>query len=400
MQYRKFGNTGLEMAALGLGTMRLPTKRFRLQKVDVPKAVEMIRAYIDMGGNYIDTAWFYHFGESERVTGLALQDGYREKVHLVTKLPMMLLKKKEDFDRYLDAQLERLGVDSIDTYLFHSMNAGALEKVKRFNLLEDMERARSEGTINYIGFSFHDTLPVFKQIVDLYNWDVIQIQYNYMDVGAQATTEGLKYAAATGAAIVIMEPVRGGQLAKPPKEAQEVIGQSSVKRTPVDWALQFLWDLPEVSVVLSGMSNMKQLKENVESAGRSGANTLSAEERNTINRLTDIYNSKILVDCTGCQYCMNCPYGVNIPGVFAAVNNKNMDKNILMKIHHFRSTRKLVKKKEKLNTEKNNGGPSLCTDCGVCIPKCPQGIDIPTEMTKAKLVLEKGKKIKDVYGTG
>lgn len=393
MQYRKFGSTGIEVSALGLGCMRMPTQRMRFQKMDVPEAVRMIRAAVDMGINYFDTAWPYHLGESEKVLGQALQDGYRDKVHLVTKLPMFLVNKEEDFDKYLNKQLDKLQTDHIDTYLFHSMNAGALEKLKKFNFIKKMEQARDEGKIKYIGFSFHDTLPVFKDIVDFYDWDVIQIQYNYMDTVIQAGEEGLKYAAAKGAAIVIMEPLKGGKLANPPKEAIAVMNKSSEKRSSVDWALQYLWNRPEVSVVISGMGSMQMLEENAACAEKSGIGSLGRAELDTIEELTEIYRKNIVVPCTACQYCMPCPAGVDIPKNFAILNNIAMDNSMLQQFQVKRSYRKLAKSKDRLNSERTNGNASLCINCGQCVPKCPQGISIPQELEKVDAVLRRRKKL-------
>jgi len=396
VEYRKFGSTDFEVSALGLGCMRLPTVRIIPQRVDNRKATSMIRSAVDQGVNYLDTAWPYHFGGSEKVLGNALKDGYREKVHLVTKLFMPLVRKPEDFDSFLERQLNKLQTDYLDTYLFHSLNKSYFDKVKRFDLIERMIRAREDGKIRYIGFSFHDVLPVYKEIVDYYNWDVTQIQYNYMDTAIQATHEGLTYAASKGMAVVVMEPVKGGQLANPPQEAREVMSKAENQRSAVDWALQYLWNLPEVSLVLSGMSSRKQLDENVESAGRSGINALSPEDNAIIQQLVGIYRKKILVPCTACQYCMNCPSGVNIPENFAIINNMAME-NGFGRFRTKRSYRKLVSEEKKLNKEKTNGNAAVCTDCKICIQKCPQGIDIPEELRKVDLVMNQGKKLSEIY---
>jgi len=396
MEYRKFGNTGFKVSALGLGCMRLPTVRMIPQRVDNKKATGMIRSAVDQGVNYLDTAWPYHFGGSEKVLGNALKDGYREKVHLVTKLFMPLVRKPEDFDSFLERQLNKLQTDYLDTYLFHSLNRSYFDKVKRFDLIDRMIRAREEGKIRYIGFSFHDVLPVYKEIVDYYNWDVSQIQYNYMDTAIQATHEGLAYAASKGMAVVVMEPVKGGQLANPPQEAREVMAKAENQRSAVDWALQYLWNLPEVSLVLSGMSSQKQLNENVESARRSGINSLSQEDNAVIQQLVEIYRKNILVPCTACQYCMNCPSGVNIPENFAIINNMAME-NGFGRFRTKRSYRKLVGDERKLNKEKTNGNAAVCTDCQVCVKKCPQGINIPEELKKVDLVMNRGRSIKEVY---
>lgn len=387
MKYRKFGSTGIEVSALGLGCMRLPTHKFLPQKVDVNKSVKLIRSAIDHGVNYIDTAWVYHFGGSEKVLGEALQDGYREKVHLVTKLPMPFVRKTEDFDSYLDRQLKKLQTDYLDIYLFHALNKGAFEKVKNLKLIDKMIEAKEKGKIKHIGFSFHDTLPVFKEIVDSFDWDMTLIQHNYMDTAIQATTEGLKYAHAKGMAVAIMEPLKGGQLANPPKEALEVMANAENQRTAVDWALQYLWNRPEVSVVLSGMGSQKMLDENVASADKSGIGSLTEADNKVISQLVEIYRKNIEVPCTSCQYCMNCPSGVNIPQNFAILNNHKMEKNPMFKFMNKRSYKKMAKNQNALNKERTNGNASLCTSCGVCISKCPQGIDIPNELKKVKETL-------------
>lgn len=403
MQYRKLGKIDFEVSALGFGAMRLPGMKNPLDpRVDEKEAIKMIRHAIDSGVNYIDTAWPYHMGNSEKIIGKALKDGYREKVFLVTKLPMFLVNKKEDFNRYFEAQLERMQTDYVDCYLFHMMSAGNLEKLEKYNFIEDMEREKAAGRIKHIGFSFHDSLPVYKKIIDYYDWDLTQIQYNYLDTTVQAGHEGLLYAAGKGIAVTIMEPLKGGMLSNPPGEAKQVLDASPVQRTPVDWALQYLWNLPEVSVVLSGMSTMEQLQQNIDSAEGSGIDSLTAEENKTIDDIISIYRKRILVPCTACKYCMPCPAGVNIPANFAIVNAANtkpvnmMDR--MMKFNNGRNYHKMDKSRDKVNKEKPNGNASICVNCGKCIPLCPQGIDIPTELAKVHQVMGKRKKPEDVFG--
>jgi len=393
MKYRKLGKIDFEVSALGLGAMRLPSMKNPLDlRVDEEEAVRMIRRAIDLGVNYIDTAWPYHLGASEKILGKALQDGYRERVFLVTKLPMFLVNKKEDFNRYFGAQLKRLQTDYIDCYLFHGLTDGYFNKIKEFNFIADMEREKVGGRIKQIGFSFHDTLPVFKKIVDFYDWDLTQIQYNYLDTTIQAGEDGLKYAYEKGIAVTIMEPLKGGMLANPPGEAMQILDKSTVKRTPVDWALQYLWNKPEVSVVLSGMSSVVQLEENCRSAEKSGSDTLSEEEDKTIDSIISIYREQILVPCTACRYCMPCPFGVNIPENFAIANAVNMKPNNFMdrgmRFVTKRKYKKLASTKEKVNKEVLNGRASLCTECGKCIPLCPQGINIPVELKKVHQFLK------------
>ena len=266
LKYRKMGLLGWEVSALGFGAMRLPVdKQF---KIIEDEAIKMIRYAIDHGVNYVDTAYPYHMGESEVLVGKALKEGYREKVYLTTKLPIWLVKKREDFDTYLDEQIERLQTNP-DIYLFHGLNKDRLEKIKQLNLIEKMEEAKANGKYQYIGFSFHDGFEVFKEIIDYYNWDCCQIQHNYLDIDFQAGTKGLQYAGSKDIAVIIMEPIRGGKLAIPEHkldtkpEIKNILDKSTAKRSMADWALQFLWNQPEVSVVLSGMSTMQHVIENV-----------------------------------------------------------------------------------------------------------------------------------------
>jgi predicted aldo/keto reductase-like oxidoreductase len=397
MQYRKMGSLDWEVSALGFGCMRLPSRRFSLMGADLEESKRIIRYGIDRGINYIDTAWPYHLGESEKVVGEILKDGYRDKVKLVTKLPMFLVRRTEDLDRYLNAQLEKLQTDFLDIYLFHSLNNGAFEKIKRLGLIEKMEGAQRQGRIRAIGFSFHDTYPVFKEIIDYYDWDMAQIQYNYMDTGIQATTDGLEYAHSKGIAVVVMEPVKGGTLANPPADALEVLNSAGNNRTPVDWALQFLWNRPEVATVLSGMSNMPQVVENCDSADRSGINSFNQEEEDVITRLAEVYREKILVPCTGCEYCMPCPPGVNIPQNFAILNNVSLEQSWLRRFRTRRAYKKLVGRKESLDLDNPNGNGSICINCGECLEKCPQEINIPVELERVHAILGKRESIDKHY---
>ncbi len=394
MKYRKMGSLDWKVSALGFGCMRLPTSGL-LNKVDESRAIQIIREGIDLGINYVDTAWPYHEGTSEVVLGKALKDGYREKVHVATKLPTFLVKTENDFDRFLNQQLEHLGLDYIDVYLFHCLNKSEFEKIKRLNLLDKMENAKAEGKIRHIGFSFHDIFPVLKEIVDYYKWDVGQIQYNYMDTEIQATTDGLKYLHDKGLAVVIMEPLKGGLLVKPPKEVQTIFENAKTKRTPVDWALQFLWDKPEVSVVLSGMGSRQQVIENCTSADKSGINSFTSSDRLTLKEITQIFRKSDLVLCTGCSYCKPCPSGVSIPENFAMMNNMLAGGNTVMDIVIRRQIKndynKLAKTKEEQQKTGKEGSSLLCVECGVCLPKCPQSINIPEELKNVNSVISEHK---------
>ncbi|HMD67663.1 MAG TPA: aldo/keto reductase [Chitinivibrionales bacterium] len=388
MKYRTMGSLPWKVSALGFGCMRLPSRGV-LRGVNEKASVEIIRHGIDLGINYVDTAYNYHRGNSERVLGKALQDGYRDKVRLATKLFMFGVRSDSDFDKYLDEQLLRLRTDHVDVYLFHMLTQGNFAKLKRLNLIDKMEKARAQGKILHVGFSFHDTLPLFREIVGFYKWDMAQIQYNYMDTAIQATTDGLAYAHAKGIAVVVMEPLKGGRLANPPAEAMDVISRAPVPRKPADWALQFLWNRPEVSCVLSGMGSRKMVDENCASADASGVGTLSAEENKVIEELANIYRSKIAVSCTACGYCMPCPSSVDIPQNFAFLNNKAFGKSVslqgrLVQWMITRNYRKLARNKKELVRRANRGSANLCTKCNACVPKCPQHIQIPQELEKVR----------------
>ena len=389
MQYRKMGSLDWKVSALGLGCMRLPTRRINKLRAKTEESIELIRYAIDHGINYIDTAWPYHLGDSEKIIGEALKEGYREKVYLVTKLPMFMVRNSNNFEKYLKTQIKRLQTDYLDSYLFHAVNAGNFQKIKNFNLIEKMEKAKEEGIIRSIGFSFHDTLPVFKEIIDYYSWDITQIQYNYIDTNVQATTEGLQYAHKKGIAVVIMEPLKGGSLASPPKEVLNLLKSSNIKTTPVDLALRFLWNKPEVSVVLSGMNSKRMIDENCRSADNSGINSLTSEEEKIIQQFSEIYRKKQVVPCTACNYCLPCPEGINIPQNFACLNNVSLETSRFRRFLSRRAYRKLANSKTNVNFKNPNGNATLCTKCSKCVPKCPQEINIPMELEKVREILGK-----------
>ena len=385
------GTLGWKVSALGFGCMRLPARRINKLRAKTNESIKIIRYGIDQGINYIDTAWPYHLGDSEKIIGQALKDGYREKVHLVTKLPMFMVRTPNHFDKYLKTQMKRLQTDYLDGYLFHALNRGQFNKIKNFTLIEKMEKAKNEGLIRHIGFSFHDTLPVFKEIIDYYAWDITQIQYNYVDTCVQATTEGLEYAHKKGIAVVIMEPLKGGSLANPPQEILNEMNKVKNKRTPVDWALKFLWNKPEISTVLSGMSSKKMVQENCNSADQSGIKSLSTQDEKIIQQLSTIYAKKIVIPCTACRYCMPCPAGVNIPQNFACLNNVSLETSLIRRFLARRDYRKLQNSKKKVDINNPNGNATLCIKCNLCVEKCPQEINIPVELDKVKKILGKRK---------
>ncbi len=382
MEYRPFGKLGLDVSALGFGCMRLPTvdqNRFS-SEIDEVEATRMIRHAIDQGLNYIDTAYPYHSKASEILVGKALQDGYRERVFLATKSPCWLIKGEGDFDRYLDEQLKKLQTDHIDFYLLHSLDRARWEgTILKHHVLESAERAKQDGRIRYLGFSFHDDYPAFETIVNGYDrWDFCQIQYNYMDTENQAGTKGLRLAAEKGLAVIVMEPLLGGKLAVAPPSVQDILGGADPTRTPADWALQWLWNQPEVSLVLSGMSTMQQVEENLASADRSGIGAMSAAEQAIVDRAAAEYRSRAVIPCTACQYCMPCPYGVDIPHNFKIYNDGIMfDDQAGARISYTRFT---------LESER----AAKCVGCQACEEKCPQRIEISQWMPRIDAELGQG----------
>ncbi len=365
MNYREFGRTGCKVSALGFGIMRMP--KGADGKMDRPRCIAMIRNAIDNGINYIDTAFNYHSGESESVVGEALQNGYRDKTYLASKLPVWLVQSEEDFDRLLNTQLERLQTDHIDFYLLHALSLDRWKNtVLKYNLLDKMAQAKRDGRIRHIGFSFHDTNEAFHEILDGYGgWDFCQIQYNYVDTDNQAGQEGLHAAAAKGLGVVIMEPLLGGRLANAPDRVKACLPQD---RSPVEAALDFLWTQPEVSLLLSGMSDEAQVAENMMYASRAEVGMLPTEEFAKYGKAKAVFDHMALVHCTGCAYCMPCPFGVEIPTVFSCYNRTVAD----------------GEKKAWAAYAPVQGKAELCRSCGKCEKVCPQHIEIRNVLADAK----------------
>ncbi len=380
MQYRRFGKLDWRVSALGFGCMRLPTIGEDQSNIDEPEATRMLHHAIDHGVNYVDTAYPYHGGNSEWFLGRALQGGYRDKVRLATKLPTWLMETADDFDTYLNEQLDKLQTDHIDFYLLHGLRESRWPKVRDLGVREWAEKAIADGRIGHLGFSFHDSTDVLKDIVDAHDWTFCQIQHNYMDIEYQAGTEGLRYAASKGLAVVIMEPLLGGQLVDPPQQIQDLRDTAAVKRKSADWALQWLWNQPEVTVVLSGMSAMEQVEENVASAGASGIDTLAEEELALIGQVRIKYRELCPIPCTQCGYCMPCPNDVNIPRNLRLYN----DGLVYEKPDNARGVYKWLSQDQK-------AGADACIQCRECEEKCPQSIPISEWMPVVDEVLGEGK---------
>ncbi|UYP46844.1 hypothetical protein NEF87_003129 [Candidatus Lokiarchaeum ossiferum] len=386
MKYRKLFDE--DTSILGFGCMRLPTiKEGDTTKINQPEAIKQIRHGIDQGINYIDTAWPYHNQESEVVVGKALQDGYREKVKLVTKAPVWEYKVPEDFEKYLKLQLEKLQTDHLDIYLLHALSKMRFSRVQELKLFEQAEKAKKAGLIKHFGFSFHGNYETFIEIIDAYDWDVTQIQFNYMDVNSQATEKGLKYAGKKGIPVIVMEPLLGGKLVRQTDEGLKFLNEAKTQQSLAAWALQFVWNYSEVKVVLSGMNTMEMIDENCASADRAGINSLSDEDLATIAGLKASFEKLIYIPCTRCEYCMPCPSGVNIPMNLRVLNEAVWTGSAASMQSWFDG---FAQTEEALAEKPNNGAAQLCIECGQCLDKCPQSINIPEGLKKAASVFVDG----------
>lgn len=374
MQYRNFGKLDFKISSLGFGCMRLPLQNTDGEpdttKIDEVQSINMIRHAIDSGVNYIDTAYPYHGGQSEVLVGKALKDGYREKVKLTTKMPIWMIKSIEDCDKYLDEQLQRLQVDYVDFYLLHAMGKERWDIVKKFGILDFLDKAVKEGKIKHVGFSFHEEIDFFKEILDAYDWALCQIQFNYME--DRRWEEEIKYAANKKIAVVVMEPLLGGKLAaNQPDEIKAEFDKVETNRTAAEWALRWVLNHPEVTLLLSGMSNMPQVEENLKIMDNAVVNNLSAKELKVIDKVRDIYEAKTKVKCTGCNYCVPCPRNVAIPNIFSSYNEAA--------IYNLGEQSKISYKRV-MQSEKD---AARCVECGICETKCPQKLPIMQHLKEA-----------------
>ncbi len=372
MQYRKFGSVrDFSVSALGFGCMRLPIVGDDQAAVNETEATRMLRWAIDHGLNYVDTAYVYHDGNSERWLGRALGDGYRARVRLATKLPVWSVAAAADFGRLFEEQLVRLATDRIDFYLLHDLHEGVWPKLKQLGVREWLDGLVRDGRVGAVGFSFHDRLSVFEEVIEDYKgWTFCQIQYNYMNLDVQAGTDGLKYAAAHGLAVVVMEPLLGGALAAPPPAVRAALAKGSAA-SPADLALRWLWNKPEVAVVLSGMTTFDQVRENVASASRGAIGSMSPQELEAIERAREAYRGSDAVPCTRCHYCMPCPNGVDIPRNFQLYNDAR----------NFGGAARLLSRNLYLQLAAEKRA-SACVACGECEERCPQRIRIGEELGK------------------
>ncbi len=365
MLYRDFGATGLRHSALGFGCMRLPYDEGDQSKIRESEAIDMIRRAIDEGVTYVDTAYGYHGGQSEVLVGKALRNGYRDKVTLADKLPVWLAEKPADFERLFSEQLQRLGEDHVDLYLLHSLSRDSWRRARDIGVLDFIVKEKERGRVGRLGFSFHDSYEVFTEIVDAFDWEFCQIMFSYIDTDYQAGEAGLRYAADKGLAVVVMEPLRGGKLVTGlPAEVETAFRELHPEWSAAEWALRAVFDRPEVSVVLSGMSSMSQVEENLRIASEAGEGNLGEAERHALARAKEVFMQRIRVGCTDCRYCQPCPYGVAIPSVFSMYNNAYLFGDMQALGRQYAGLMKAEK------------DASRCAECGQCESVCPQNLEI------------------------
>ena len=393
MQYRKdkYGN---ELSVLGYGCMRFTQTAGR---IDLKKAEEEIMTAYGGGVNYFDTAYIY--GGSEAALGEILErNGIRDRVYIATKLPHYLIQNRASLDRYFDEQLRRLRTDHVDYYLMHMLtDVHTWERLKSLGILEWLREKQESGAIRQVGFSYHGNSDMFCRLVDVYAWDFCQIQYNYMDENSQAGRRGLRYAYEKGLPVIIMEPLRGGKLVnRLPETAAKIFAGYTVSESrgprsgdageqdkpvtysPVQWALKWLWNQPEVTCVLSGMNSVEMIQDNMDTADRTEVGELTEADEAMLRQVVQAINARMKVGCTGCGYCMPCPKGVDIPGSFSAYNRRYSEGWVAAMKDYFMCTA----------MRKDTSGVSNCVECGKCEQHCPQHIPIRQELKAAGKVLE------------
>lgn len=376
MNYRtdKYGN---QISILGFGCMRFPQT---LGKIDMEETEREIMTAFQSGINYYDTAYVYP-GSETALGDILEKNGIRDQVYIATKLPHYLIKSKENLDSLFAEQLTRLKTDHIDYYLMHMLtDIETWGKLKELGIEEWISDKKAKGIIRQIGFSYHGNSDMFCELVDAYDWDFCQIQYNYLDEHSQAGRRGLNYAHEKGLAIVIMEPLRGGRLVnRLPDEAKEIFANYPIKHTPAQWAFRWLWNQPEVTCVLSGMNSDEMVRDNINTASTVSVGELGPNEEEMLRQVVQAINGKMKVGCTGCGYCMPCPKNVDIPGTFAAYNRCYTESKFWGSVDYIICTA----------LRKNSTAASNCIECGKCEKHCPQHIEIRKELKNAQKDLER-----------
>lgn len=372
MEKRKMEKLGIETSLLGFGCMRFPTDE--QGKIDRERSRAMLEKALAAGVNYFDTAWPYHGGESELFVGEALKGHPRDSFYLATKLPLWEIKALEDVDRIFARQLEKLQTEYIDFYLMHGINKGSWSEMLKLGVVEHLEQMKAEGKIRYLGFSFHDSYEVFEEVLSYRDWDFCQIQLNYMDAEEQAGLKGYALAEQKGVPLVIMEPVKGGSLAAFASDIAEKFHAHDPQASMASFALRWVGSLPNVKVILSGMSTMEQVEDNLSTFGK--FKPLSEAEQATVKEVVALMNSRVQNGCTGCRYCMPCPAGVNIPGTFGCWNRYHMYQNY-----------NVVKRHWEIDLG-DAGQAKNCIKCGKCEAACPQHLHIREDLERAQADLD------------
>ena len=375
MNYRtdKYGN---QLSALGYGCMRFPQK---LGKIDMAETEKLILAAIEKGINYFDTAYIYP-GSEAAVGEILEKNGLRSRVNIATKLPHYLIRNREGLDKLFHEELRRLRTDHVDYYLMHMLNdLDTWKRLQAMGIEQWIAEKKASGAIRQVGFSYHGNSETFCRLIDAYDWEFCQIQYNYLDEHTQAGRRGLQNAHSKGIPVVIMEPLRGGRLVNLlPEKAKQIFAEFPVRRTPAEWGLRWLWNQQEVTVVLSGMGSMDMLEENARIAAQAKVNELGNAEFALYAKVIQAINESVKVGCTGCGYCQPCPKGVDIPGTFAAYNRWCGEEKAGAFMDYLKCT----------TMRQNSTAASNCIGCGKCEQHCPQGIAIRKELKEAQKVLE------------
>ena len=387
MQYRQMPKSEDKLSALGFGCMRLPSKGSGsglTSSIDIEEAKSQILHAIDKGVNYLDTAWPYHRGASESFLGehILSDKSIRDKVYIATKMPCFMINSTDRFDEIFNKQLEKLQVDCIDYYLLHSLDGPSWEKMLNLGVIEWMDKIRKEGKVRYMGFSFHGQHKDFIKIVDGYDFDFTQVQFNILDENYQAGIKGIEYASQKDMGIIVMEPLRGGSLVgKIPEEVAAIYNTADIKRSAADWALRWIYNHPQVTVVLSGMNNLDHINENIKVASETMPNSLTEKEKGIISDVRDTYHELLTIGCTGCSYCMPCPVGIDIPGTLKGLNNFHMFSKGEARMYHMMYSG--------VSTEdKKPHWASSCIECGKCETKCPQHLEIRSAMKQVSREME------------